>query len=78
MDTTIIVIAPNHEVLCDICNADWTDSPETGGFLLLSKGVCPVCEPRMKALVAKHNEEWSIKGECPEDISFADWIRSIR
>lgn len=77
-DLIQIVVIPTEAVICDICDEDYTNSDISGGFLLLSKGVCPKCEPRLRASVKKYNEEWSIKGECPSGVSFADWIRSIR
>lgn len=30
-------------VICDICNADYTDSPEEGGILVGSYALCPKC-----------------------------------
>lgn len=75
---TIVFEFDNHLVLCDFCNKDWSDSDQSGGILVLSKGCCPDCEDRLRKSIAKYNEEWSIKGECPKDVSFADWIRSIR
>jgi hypothetical protein len=74
---TVIVIDPGRQVICDICSGDWTDRPESGGILVLSKGVCPDCTPRMLESIKKYNEEWSIKGECPKDMSHADWIRDV-
>ncbi len=68
----------NHIVICDICDADWSDRNESGGMLVLSKGVCPDCTPRLEKSIAGYKEEWSIKGRCPSNMSFADWIRSIR
>lgn len=76
MTDTIIPLNP-HEVLCDICDQDWSDSAQSGGFLLLSKGVGPCCEARLRDSIAKYKEEWSIKGECPANMSFADWIRNV-
>ncbi len=74
----IIKIDPGDTVLCDLCNKDYTNSDESGGFLFQSKAVCPECAPRFLAGVKKYGEEMFIKGYCPPDMSFADWIRSIR
>lgn len=73
----VIVVDVGDDVICDICGEDWTNRPESGGFLLLSKGVCPDCAPRLMESVKKYHEEWSIKGECPPDMSHANWIRDV-
>lgn len=73
-----IVIDPGNVVLCDYCNDEFTDSDETGGFLFGRKAVCPHCQERLMRDIKKYNEEHYIRGYCPEGISFADWIRSIR
>lgn len=70
-------ILPGYEVICDMCSKDWTHDKTSGGFLLLSNGVCPDCSDRVIASVKRYNEEWSIKATCPESMSFADWIRDI-
>jgi hypothetical protein len=77
METIILPFDP-HVVICDICSKDFSDLPDEGGMMVLSKGVCPDCEPRLRKSIASYGEEWSIKGECPKGVSFADWIRSIR
>jgi hypothetical protein len=71
-------IPVGRDVVCDLCDEDWTDRPESGGFLFISKGVCPDCAPRFMAGVIKHSEQRFIRGECPKGQSFADWIREIR
>ena len=70
-------ILPGREVICDMCGKDWTDSDVSGGFLLLSNGVCPDCSERVMSSVKLYNEEWSIKATCPPEMSHADWIRDI-
>ena len=74
----IIVIDPGNVVICDFCDDDFTNSTEQGGFLFQSNAVCPHCADKMMENVKKYNEEHYIKGTCPNNISFADWIRSIR
>jgi hypothetical protein len=71
-------IPVGRDVVCDLCDEDWTDRPESGGFLFESKGVCPDCVPRFMASVIKHSEQRFIRGECPKGQSCADWIREIR
>jgi hypothetical protein len=65
-------------VVCDLCDGDWTDRPESGGFLFQSKGVCPDCAPKFMADLIRYSEQNFIRGECPKGQSFADWIRHIR
>lgn len=74
----IIVIDPGNDVICDFCGDDLTDSTEQGGFLFQSKAVCPHCADKTMENVKKYNEKHFIRGSCPDDMSFADWIRSIR
>lgn len=64
-----------NTVLCDICNTDYTDSKETGGILFGSYAVCPKCAPKMELDAKKYNEEKYIASRCPENKSFADWVR---
>lgn len=65
-------------VVCDMCDKDWTDEPGTGGFLFLSKAVCPDCAPGFMQTVAKYNEHEHIRGTCPPLESFADFVRRRR
>lgn len=65
-------------VLCDSCNTDFTDRPDTGGLIFESKGICPLCAPRLERSVKLYEEEHYIKARCPKDKSFADFIREFR
>lgn len=67
-----------NTVVCDMCNADFTNSDKQGGFLFGSKGVCPDCQDRVMSDIKKYNEEYYIKGYCPEGMSFKDWILKLR
>jgi hypothetical protein len=51
------VIDIGDTVLCDLCNADFTNSDAQGGFLCQSKGVCPNCADRFEASLKKYGEE---------------------
>lgn len=53
-------------VICDICDKDYTLSNAVGGFLFLSKGVCPDCAPRFLASVKKYHEEKLIRAKAQE------------
>ncbi len=72
------VIDVGDTILCDLCNKDWTDSKETGGFLFLSKGVCPDCAPEFLEKIRQYNEEEYIKEFCPPDMSFSKWCLALR
>lgn len=77
-DFETIVVDMGDTVLCDFCNKDWTNKEETGGFLLQSKAVCPDCEERIMNNIKKFKEESFIRGKCPEDMSFYNWIMTLR
>lgn len=74
----VITIDGGDTVLCDMCNQDFTGSEISGGFLFLSKAVCPFCEDKMMTNIKKYNEEDYIRGTCPENVSFYDWVMSMR
>lgn len=67
----------NH-VFCDYCSEDYSDRPDQGGILFQSKAVCPECAKEALPRIKGYGEERFIRGYCPEDMSFADWVRSIR
>lgn len=62
-------------VFCDWCDTEWTNRPESGGFMFGRKATCPDCASRMEASATEHNESHHIRERCPADKSFADWIR---
>jgi hypothetical protein len=67
-----------NSVWCDICNEDYTNSDERGGFLLQSKAVCPKCQDRVHADVVRYGEEQYIRKWCPPDMSFKEWCLELR
>jgi hypothetical protein len=71
-------ILVGRNVVCDICDADWTDRTETGGFLFQSKAVCPDCAPAFMASIESYGEQRYIKGHCTPGMAFADWVRELR
>jgi hypothetical protein len=75
----VIKIDMGETVICDwFCNKDWTENTKSGGFLFGSKAICPDCAEECLAGIRKHKEEGMIRFACPEDVSFADWVRSMR
>ena len=65
-------------VVCDFCDDDCTDKPDSGGLIFGSKAVCPKCTPKLRADIARYGEEQYVRAECPEGQSFADFIRAHR
>ena len=78
MDKHETVIPIGDNVVCDFCNADYTTSEESGGFVFSGNGVCPKCAPKSMLNIKKYNEEKYIDALCPEDMSFGDFIRKYR
>ena len=73
MSTTTINIG--SVVLCDWCNKEWTNNPISGGFIFSGYATCPECAESKIEGIRKYDEEEYITDRCPEDKSFADWIR---
>lgn len=77
-DFEVIVINPGNVVLCDLCNADYTLSRETGGFLFGHTAVCPKCAPSFEKRVSKYNEERFITDRAMKDELFRDFVYRVR
>ena len=43
-------------VVCDDCSVDYTNRPDSGGFIFQSKAICPACAPRWRRLIALYGE----------------------
>ena len=67
-----------RQVLCDSCNEDYTDRPDSGGIIFGSNGYCPVCTARTMPDIIRYSEQCHIKATCPPDMSFADFVRDYR
>jgi hypothetical protein len=65
-------------VICDLCNADFTESKEVGGLVLDGSAVCPICQPDMEAAVKKHREEDHVDARCPDGVEFREFILKYR
>jgi hypothetical protein len=70
-------IPVGRTVLCDVCDKDWTDRPEPGGFLFGSYAYCPDCAVQGLRDIRKHREEHRIVALCGSE-SFADFVRRMR
>ena len=66
------------EVVCDLCNKDFTNLQDPGGLLLGSKGVGPCCAEKFEKDVRRFGEESYIRARCPEGKPFAEWILELR
>lgn len=71
-------IPVGRAVVCDICDQDWTDRPESGGYLFCSYGYCPDCADKGLNSIKRYNEERYIRAFCEPGVSFADFIRRLR
>ena len=70
------VIDIGDSVVCDYCNADFTNSDEVGGVLVGSYAVCPHCAPKALETAKKCHEP--VDAICPEGVRFKDWVLKIR
>lgn len=66
------------KVVCDICNEEYTNSKESGGFIFRSYAYCPKCAKEWLKKIKEFKEEDSINAVCPKDMSFADFCREYR
>jgi len=66
-----VVIPVGDEVVCDLCNKDYTLIGVTGEFILGSYAYCPMCAVRYKTTAKKMIH-------CPSWESFADFVRRVR
>jgi hypothetical protein len=73
-----IIIDIKNKVVCDYCDKDYTHSNETGGFLFGSYATCPDCAPKIMVNIKNYGEEHYIKGFCPPQLSFRDWVYTLR
>jgi hypothetical protein len=65
-------------VCCDLCSEDYTNSDEKGGFLFLSKDVCPKCAPKFLTNVTRYQETQFIRAQAEEGETFKTFILRIR
>jgi len=65
-------------VLCDICNEDYTNFIDIGGFIFCNKAVCPKCATEFLKKIKSYNEENFIEAYCKTNKSFSDFIREYR
>lgn len=71
----IIINDPGESVFCDFCGDDLTESNACGGIQFQSKAACPVCAVPLERDARKYSELHFIRARCPENKTFADWVR---
>lgn len=67
-----------ERVVCDCCNADYSNRSESGGILFGSHAICPACTPSLLKDIEAYGEQDGIKARCPEGMSFRDWVLQLR
>jgi hydrogenase maturation factor HypF (carbamoyltransferase family) len=74
----VIKLEPGKHVNCDMCNEEYMDSEEKGGFMFCSNAVCPKCAPRIEESAKKYNEDHLIHIRAKPDETFRDFVYRIR
>jgi hypothetical protein len=69
------IIDIGETVLCDLCNADYTDSEAEGGILVGTYAICPTCAPPIIS-DAERTGETIVR--CPVQTRFKDWVLQLR
>jgi hypothetical protein len=72
------IIDLGDTVLCDYCNADYTESDDTGGLIVGSDAVCPRCEPDTREWLRRSGQARAITAVCPAGMSFWRFVLNIR
>ena len=77
MGFEVVNINPGNFVICDGCNANYTDRDTLGGVLLSRSAFCPQCAVEIIKSAKKYKEErfltYPKKGE-----SFKDFVLRMR
>ena len=68
------IIDIGEMVLCDLCNADYTDSEAEGGILMGTYSICPTCAPG----VIRERSAPASPSCCPAQTRFKDWVLQLR
>ena len=61
------------EAICNSCGKDYSDSADTGGFIIGDRAICPLCAPRVYQEIEFYQQN-IITNFCPKDISFSTFI----
>jgi hypothetical protein len=68
------IIDIGEMVLCDLCNADYTDSEDEGGILMGTYSICPTCAPGIIRDAERTGEPFV---RCPAQTRFKDWVLQL-
>jgi len=79
MDEVVIIDVSDigDDVICDFCNADYTNLPDSGGYIVDGWAVCPACALSVSRKM-KESGEAPAEAVCPDGVSFADFVRMNR
>ena len=73
------ITLPERMVICDLCNANHTDTDDVGGVLLGGKAVCPACAAKYAdAIAIDEAEHPEMVRHAGESEKFGDFVRAIR
>jgi len=73
-----VAIDIGNKVVCDICDCDYTECDDEGGFMFESKAVCPNCSAMFMEGVTKYHEEQYIRSVANPGESFRDFVLRMR
>jgi hypothetical protein len=77
--TYITTIDVGRRVVCDVCNEEYTDREDSGGFLFNGEySYCPVCAEKSIKRIREYGEEKYITVRCPKGMSFRDFVYKLR
>lgn len=77
-DLTGLPIPVGDNVVCDICNEDFTTRTDPGGFVFGSYAYCPFCAREKLPAIRSYEEEHRIKEWAKPGEAFADFVRRYR
>lgn len=73
--TYITAIDNGERVACDACGCEFPASDtRSGGLLFTSHAYGPCCAERMERSIERYGETQFIRGRCPADKSFRQWV----
>jgi hypothetical protein len=78
MGFQIIKIDPGPNVNCDMCNEDYMNSEEKGGFMFGTNAVCPKCAPKLEKDAFRFGETKYITERARKDETYRDFVYRMR
>lgn len=77
-DLKVYTLDLGDKVLCDLCNKDYSNKQQTGGFLFNRSAVCPECAPKFIEIIDQHNERSMITAKPLPGEPFCQFVLRIR